>query len=41
MSKYKIYKHVTVTYDINTHYLYIDDSETDEQLEVFYVNEED
>lgn len=35
------FKNVVVTYDKETGYLYIDDEETDEQLAIFYVQEED
>lgn len=35
------FKNVVVTYDKIIGYLYIDDEETDEQLAVFYVQEEE
>lgn len=35
------FKNVVVTYDKITGYLYIDDEKTDEQLAVFYVQEEE
>lgn len=35
------FRNVVVTYDKTTGYLYIDDEETDEQLAVFYVQEEE
>lgn len=35
------FTNVTVTYDKETGYLYIDDEKTDEQLAVFYVQEEE
>lgn len=35
------FKNVVVTYDKITGCLYIDDEKTDEQLAVFYVQEED
>ena len=35
------FKNVVVSYDKITGYLYIDDEETDEQLAVFYVQEEE
>ena len=35
------FTNVVVTYDKITGYLYIDDEKTDEQLAIFYVNEED
>lgn len=35
------FKNVVVTYDKTTGYLYIDDEETDEQLAIFYVQEEE
>lgn len=42
MSKHlEKFENVTVEYDKITGYLYINDSETDEQLAIFYVNEED
>lgn len=37
----KRYKNIVVSYDKVTGYLYIDDEETDEQLEVFCVQEEE
>lgn len=35
------FKNVVVTYDKTTGYLYIDDEKTDEQLAIFYVQEEE
>lgn len=35
------FENVVVTYDKTTGYLYIDDEETDEQLAIFYVQEEE
>lgn len=35
------FKNVVVRYNKTTGYLYIDDEETDEQLAVFYVQEEE
>lgn len=40
-NRIEIFKNVVVTYDKITGYLYIDDEETDEQLAIFYVQEED
>lgn len=37
----EVFKKVKVEYDKGTGYLYIDDYDTDEQLAVFYVREED
>lgn len=42
MSKHiERFKNVVVIYDKTTGYLYIDDEKTDEQLAVFYVQEEE
>lgn len=42
MSKvFEKFENVTVNYDKGTGYLYIDDNETDEQLAIFCVIEED
>lgn len=42
MSKHEeIFKNVKATYDKNTGVLYIDDMESDEQLAIFYVQEEE
>ena len=42
MSKHtEVFDKVKVTYDKNTQYLYIDDYDTDEQLAIFCVIDED